>query len=59
MKVLENVDLSTMTSIKIGGTAKLLIVPESEQELLNAVNIYTTKMYIGGVKLINKQSFLR
>ncbi len=48
MKVLENEQLSRYTTIKIGGTAKKMYIPESEEELIEAAVKVGRQYIIGG-----------
>ena len=48
MKVLENEQLSRYTTIKIGGTAKKMYVPETEEELIEAAAKTDQRYVIGG-----------
>ena len=55
----ENASLKEMTTIKVGGTAKRLLAPESEDELLDVINREHPKYFIGGGSnlLINDREF--
>lgn len=48
MKLIENANLQTYTTIKIGVCASVLAVPESENELIQYVIDKKPSYYIGG-----------
>lgn len=48
MKIIENEKLDKYTTIKIGGTAKRFLVPESTEDLIEAVRSEGTKHLLGG-----------
>ena len=48
MKCLVNEDLSKYTTVRIGGTAKKMFVPENEDELLKVIEEENPKYFIGG-----------
>lgn len=48
MKELENISLETYTTIKVGGVAKKLYVPETNDELIELIRNKKPKYYIGG-----------
>ena len=52
-------DLSKQTTVKIGGTAKRFLIPESTEELLNIINNEHPKYFISGGSnlLINNRTF--
>ena len=59
MKCLVNEDLSKYTTVRIGGTAKKMFVPENEDELLKVIEEENPKYFIGGGSnlLIDEDSF--
>lgn len=59
MKVLNNVDLKMYTTVKIGGTAQKMFVPDTVEELENVVKNEKTIYFIGGGSnlLINDREF--
>ena len=61
MKILEGIDLKPHTTVRIGGTAGLFIIPESTEELISAINEYAPVCVIGGGSnlLINEREFDR
>lgn len=48
MIIKENVDLKKYTTIKIGGIARKMIIPETKMELIEFVERENVKYYIGG-----------
>ncbi len=48
MKILENQSLGKYTTIRIGGTAKRFLIPESVDELINLVLKESPEYFIGG-----------
>ncbi len=59
MKELHDVDLKKYTTIRIGGVAETMLVPETTDELLNIIKKYSPKYLIGGGSnlLINERKF--
>ena len=59
MKILNNEDLSKHTTIRIGGIADKMLVPESTQELIDIINEHNPQYFIGGGSnlLINDRHF--
>ena len=56
---LYNEDLSKYTTVRIGGTAEKMLIPESIDDLAEIIRKKTTKYFIGGGSnlLINNRSF--
>lgn len=54
-----NEDLSAYTTVRIGGTAERMLIPESTEELLEVIRRYDPKYYLGGGSnlLINDRRF--
>lgn len=48
MKLLENVDLRRYTTVKIGGTAKKMLIPENAEELQALIIRYKPQYFMGG-----------
>ncbi len=59
MKIINNEDLSKYTTIRIGGIAKIMYIPESRDELLEVVRTIPSSHVIGGGSnlLINNREF--
>lgn len=59
MKTLSDVDLSKLTTIKIGGIARTMKIPESTEELIDLIQKDKPEYYIGGGSnlLINERVF--
>ena len=59
MRILADADLAKLTTVKIGGTAKTLVIPESTEELIELIRKKTPVYYIGGGSnlLINDHEF--
>ncbi len=59
MVEIKNADLSKYTTVRIGGTARKLLIPESTEELLETVNTQRPEYFISGGSnlLINDRDF--
>ena len=61
MKILDHIDLEKYTTIRIGGTADFMYVPENTEELMKIISEYSPLSVIGGGSnlLINERMFDR
>ena len=59
MRILTNEDLSKYTTVRIGGTAKRMLIPKSTDELIDIINSEHPQYFIGGGSnlLINNREF--
>lgn len=48
MKILDHIDLEKYTTIRIGGTADFMYVPENTEELMKIISEYSPLSVIGG-----------